>query len=391
MIHKLTSTKKMYLVNFFISISLYFPIEVAYLNSLGFSGIQITIINLCLPLFIGLLEIPTGHLGDIISRKVVMLYSVLTFIISLLILIVFKNFYMILVAYFLEGLGWSLASGNNESLLKDIVNADVSEFNKSLSKFYEFSFLATLTSSILLVIITTLNGENYTLLLIITFVIRMFALILGLMVKENKLVQNDNRENTLTMSGALKRFLKSSETISIGIYEGVGRFQFFFPTIYQIILLANGFPLNYIVYINFGYVIFQFIVQRYSQIIIKTFKRRYLLVFLPILQSLLMVSLFTENIIIIAISIIIIYACIPLKTQIASEYKHIYVDDNNRSTYISIVSFIALVFSTVIFFVIGYIFDYSHFMGEISMILSVSLISLLCVKNIQKLDRKFEE
>lgn len=155
MISKLTSVKKMYLVNFFISISLYFPVEVAYLNSLGFSSMQITVINLCLPLFIGILEIPTGHLGDLISRKKVMLYSILAFVISLLILIIFRNFYMILIAYFLEGLGWSLASGNNESLLKDIVNADVNKFNKSLSKFYEFSFLATLTSSILLVIITT--------------------------------------------------------------------------------------------------------------------------------------------------------------------------------------------------------------------------------------------
>lgn len=69
MISKLTSVKKMYLVNFFISISLYFPVEVAYLNSLGFSSMQITVINLCLPLFIGILEIPTGHLGDLISRK----------------------------------------------------------------------------------------------------------------------------------------------------------------------------------------------------------------------------------------------------------------------------------------------------------------------------------
>lgn len=390
MISKLTSVKKMYLVNFFISISLYFPVEVAYLNSLGFSSMQITVINLCLPLFIGILEIPTGHLGDLISRKKVMLYSILTFVISLLTLIIFRNFHMILIAYFLEGLGWSLASGNNESLLKDIVNADVSKFNKSLSKFYEFSFLATLTSSILLVIITTFYGENYTLLLIVTFIIRLFALVMGLMIKETSTNGKESMSNTLTIGNALKAFLQSSETISIGIYEGIGRFQFFFPTIYQIILLLNGFPLNYIVYINFGYVVFQFLVQRYSQHIIKFFKRRLLLVILPILQSLLMLSLFSKNIVIIAISIIIIYMCIPLKTQITNEYKHIYIDDDNRSTYISVVSFISLVFSTVVFFAIGYIFDHSHFMGEISMILSISIISILCVKNITKLDRKFE-
>lgn len=325
MISKLTSVKKMYLVNFFISISLYFPVEVAYLNSLGFSSMQITVINLCLPLFIGILEIPTGHLGDLISRKKVMLYSILTFVISLLILIMFRNFHMILIAYFLEGLGWSLASGNNESLLKDIVNADVSKFNKSLSKFYEFSFLATLTSSILLVIITTFYGENYTLLLIVTFIIRLFALVMGLMIKETSTNGKESMSNTLTIGNALKAFLQSSETISIGIYEGIGRFQFFFPTIYQIILLLNGFPLNYIVYINFGYVVFQFLVQRYSQHIIKFFKRRLLLVILPILQSLLMLSLFSKNIVIIAISIIIIYMCIPLKTQITNEYKHIYI------------------------------------------------------------------
>ena len=124
---------------------------------------------------------------------------------------------MVLIAYFLEGLGWSLASGNNESLLKDIVNADVSKFNKSLSKFYEFSFLATLTSSILLVIITTFYGENYTLLLIVTFVIRLFALVMGLMIKETSTNRKESMSNTLTIGNALKVFLQSSETISIGI------------------------------------------------------------------------------------------------------------------------------------------------------------------------------
>lgn len=108
----------------------------------------------------------------------------------------------------MEGLGWSLASGNNESLLKDIVNADVSKFNKALSKFYEFSFLATLTSSILLVIITTFYGENYTLLLIVTFIIRLFALVMGLMIKETSTNRKESMSNTLTIGNALKAFCK---------------------------------------------------------------------------------------------------------------------------------------------------------------------------------------
>lgn len=386
----ISSPYKMYLMNYFISLSLYFPMEVAYLNSLNFSAIQITIINLCLPLFIGLLEVPTGHLGDIKSRKSIMIYAIISFIVSLIILLFFRNFYMIIIAYFLEGLGWSLASGNNEALLKDVVNSDIDGFNRSLSKFYEFSFLATLSSSIILVIITSLGYGDYRVFLSITLLFRIIALIIGFKVNSVIELKEDNLGSVLSIKEAAKKYLHSIISISIAIYEGIGRFQFYFPTIYQIVLLTNGFPIRYIAYINFGYVIFQFIVQRYSQSFIKKFSRKKLLYFLPLFQSIMMLAIFSNNILILSISIILIYACIPLKNQITNEYKHIYADDLNRSTYISIISFIALTFSTIVFFIVGLIFNYSNFMGEIVFILIVAFTSIACVKNITKLDSKFE-
>ncbi|MDE6475917.1 MAG: MFS transporter [Erysipelotrichaceae bacterium] len=389
--HKLSSLRKMCLMNYFISISLYFPIEVAYLNSLGFSGIQITMINLCLPLFIGILEIPTGHLGDIKSRKTIMVYAILSFILSLVILLSFRNFFMIFIAYFLEGLGWSLASGNNDALLKDVMNSDVEGFNKGLSKFYEFSFLATLSSSILLVTMTSLGYDDFKLLLVITLIIRVLALVFGLSVTAQNRKQEDCKKHVLSISEATKKYIKNKTTIAIAVYEGIGRFQFFFPTIYQIVLIVNGFPIKYIAYINFGYVVLQYFIQKYSQRIIKAFTRKQLLYILPLIQSLLMLSVFTDNIFILSISIILIYACIPLKTQIANEYKHIYIDDYNRSTYISIVSFIALTFSTIAFFIVGITFNFSNFLGKVVFIALIVFFSLITVKRIVVLDSKFDE
>lgn len=389
--YKLSSLRKMCLMNYFISISLYFPIEVAYLNSLGFSGIQITMINLCLPLFIGILEIPTGHLGDIKSRKDIMVYAILSFILSLVILLSFKNFFMIFIAYFLEGLGWSLASGNNDALLKDVMNSDVEGFNKGLSKFYEFSFLATLSSSILLVTMTSLGYDDFRLLLVITLIIRILALVFGLSVTTQNRKQEDCKKYVLSISEATKKYIKNKTTIAIAVYEGIGRFQFFFPTIYQIVLIVNGFPIKYIAYINFGYVVLQYFIQKYSQRIIRTFTRKQLLYILPLIQSLLMLSVFTDNIFILSISIILIYACIPLKTQIANEYKHIYIDDYNRSTYISIVSFIALTFSTIAFFIVGVTFNFSDFLGKVVFITLIVFFSLITVKRIVVLDSKFDK
>ncbi len=389
--NKVSSLRKMCLMNYFISISLYFPIEVAYLNSLGFSAIQITIINLCLPLFIGILEIPTGHLGDIKSRKSIMVYSIVSFIMSLIILLSFKNFFMIFIAYFLEGLGWSLASGNNDALLKDIMNSEVDEFNQGLSKFYEFSFLATLSSSILLVAMTSFGYDDFKLLLIITLMIRVLALVFGLSVTSQNRKQEDCEKYVLSISEATKKYIKNKTTIAIAVYEGIGRFQFFFPTIYQIVLIINGFPIKYIAYINFGYVVLQYFIQKYSQCIIKAFTRKTLLYILPLIQSTLMLSLFTNNILILSISIILIYACIPLKTQIANEYKHVYIDDYNRSTYISIVSFIALTFSTVIFFIVGLVFNYSDIIGKIAFITLIIFFSMISIKSIVVLDSKFDK
>lgn len=147
-------------ISFLTGFSLFLPLETAYFNSLGFSSLQITTLNLSLPLFMGIMEIPTGYLSDKVKRKKITVFSTLFLLLSMFVLTLSGNIHFIFLAYFLEGIGWSLASGNNESLIMELVDSEEMKFNKALSKYYEYSFFASVLCSIILVISTNLKFEN---------------------------------------------------------------------------------------------------------------------------------------------------------------------------------------------------------------------------------------
>lgn len=211
---------------------------------------------------------------------------------------------------------------------------------------------------------------------------RCFALLCALFIKSES-VNRETPEKGL-MKSTLELFKKEG-TLSLIIYEGIGRIQFFLPTIYQLILLKNGASLGILTIINLISIMLQFLIQRYSQPIIHKFKRANLLKLLPILQALLITLLLSNINIIICVSIILVYSCIPIKNQAVNEIKHRIIEDYQRSTYISVVSLGSLVFNTVVFWMVGAIFNFSNIFGIIALGATLALCSLFSANSIQKL------
>lgn len=81
--------------NFLVTASLFVPIEVLYYNSINFTAAQIAILSLSISLFIALLEIPTGLLSDILTKKKILVMSNLSFVLSMIVLLSTESFHII--------------------------------------------------------------------------------------------------------------------------------------------------------------------------------------------------------------------------------------------------------------------------------------------------------
>ena len=98
------------------------PFMIIYFRDLNFSFFQISIITSAFAISMFLFEIPTGALADGLSRK----YSVvLGFLITALMAILiplFTNFYILILLWFITGLGMAFVSGAEEAWVIDNLN-----------------------------------------------------------------------------------------------------------------------------------------------------------------------------------------------------------------------------------------------------------------------------
>jgi len=99
-----------------------------------------------------LMEIPTGYVGDLFSRKIVILFSALSFVIAYSIFYFCSGFWWILSAEMLLGVGGALYSGTGEAYLYDILQ------KQELEKRYMKELSLTQTINIVGTAIATVSG-----------------------------------------------------------------------------------------------------------------------------------------------------------------------------------------------------------------------------------------
>ena len=98
------------------------PFMIIYFKNLGFSFFQIAIITSTFGLSMFLFEIPTGAFADGYSRKVSVIIGFLITAISVILIPLMSNFYLLLLMWAFAGIGMTFVSGAEESWVVDNLN-----------------------------------------------------------------------------------------------------------------------------------------------------------------------------------------------------------------------------------------------------------------------------
>ncbi len=95
------------------------PFMIIYFRDLGFSFLQIAIITASYGISRVLFEIPTGAFADTYSRKYSVIIGLVVTALSVLLIPLFNDFYILLLLWFIVGIGATFVSGAEESLAVD--------------------------------------------------------------------------------------------------------------------------------------------------------------------------------------------------------------------------------------------------------------------------------
>ncbi|MCK5449702.1 MFS transporter [Candidatus Pacearchaeota archaeon] len=131
-------------LNVLISPMLFFlpAFMIIYFRDLGFSIFQISLLTMMMPLFMLLFEIPTGAVADIYGRKISVLLGMLIEGVTIFSIFFLNNFYHLMFAFALIGLGSTFSSGAKEAWITDLIRKEKKNFlqnyfvkSRSLSNF----------------------------------------------------------------------------------------------------------------------------------------------------------------------------------------------------------------------------------------------------------------
>ncbi len=98
------------------------PFLIIYFKNLGFSFLQIAIITSTMGISMFLFEVPTGAFADGFSRKYSVILGFVITGISVILIPLTSNFYLLLLFWVLAGIGMTFVSGAEESWVIDNLN-----------------------------------------------------------------------------------------------------------------------------------------------------------------------------------------------------------------------------------------------------------------------------
>ncbi|MCA9383631.1 MFS transporter [Candidatus Dojkabacteria bacterium] len=144
-------TTKIYLYRFFDDFVLIYPLYTVMFGDFGISPLQISILLAFWSGTAMLLEIPSGVLADMFSRKALLIVAQFIRVVGYLAWIIFPTFWGFLFGFVCWGIKSALTSGTLQALIYDELNANGKNalYTKVLGKTKTMSFIAILCSSLL--------------------------------------------------------------------------------------------------------------------------------------------------------------------------------------------------------------------------------------------------
>jgi MFS family permease len=388
----LRNTKILSAVNLFISLSLFAPIEVLYLQSLHIPMSLISILNLSVPIVMVFMDVPAGILADYLGRKKIVFLSILSFFFHMALLLVATETWQVFVAFLFEGIGWALYSGNTDAIVVEESIAKKTDISRQLVYFYSGLSLGPLIAGFFNSGIGLLGTSmDYKLAILISVIMRAIALVLIFFVTVQKDTISNQKERLspkqLLVQGG--KHMRNSFSLSVVVYEATGRLDFFLPVIFQPLAMRLG--MN-IVYFGILYSLSQlllFYVQKKADVIISRLGMERVLFLSPILLAVGVALFLVPSLSVVIIGYTLTKLVGPLRNQCLTLKKNEFVENKIRATYLSIISSAALLINSAYLSLSGLFLD-SAFSVSICLIVACTAIGgLFFYRNIASMNKDF--
>ncbi|WP_397539525.1 MFS transporter [Rummeliibacillus pycnus] len=186
--------KKMYFYIFWASLFFERTLWMIFLSNKGYSLIEIGLLQGLLNIIMGVFEIPSGIISDKIGRKKSIILGHIFIILYLLTFFAYEYYPILLIGFVLYGIGVSLISGSDQSLVYEGISSDdkEGEYTKFIGKYNAIAIIAIAISALLS---GTMYKINELLIFSVTIAAQLIALILIMTVKEIKSTKEKDEGN----------------------------------------------------------------------------------------------------------------------------------------------------------------------------------------------------
>ncbi|MBN2656884.1 MAG: MFS transporter [Spirochaetales bacterium] len=178
-----SNIKKEYIFISFFNLDLTRGLWMIYLAIRGFSLIELGILESTFHITSFLMEIPTGAVADLWSRKASRIFGRLFYLASLLILFLSTGFALQLTGFILCAIGYNLESGAGEALLYDSLDRETRE-HKYMSIVGIKEFLIQASSIIALLVGGYMATKGYDQVFALSITVVIFSLVTAFTFKE---------------------------------------------------------------------------------------------------------------------------------------------------------------------------------------------------------------
>lgn len=382
----LKNSEKYYLIgNFFFNLGRTLPqaiLTVILLNK-GINLAQITVIQSMFMVASLLFEFPFGILSDWLSEKRMYQFSLILLILSYLTILLFNQFLLLCLAWFLYGLSMASMSGTLDSYFIKSYKSEKITIKPFMVRNNNSMFYSSLVGGFLGSLLFNYLKINLYIVSIVLFIVSFLFILFG--VPRKKTVQAVKRESLFAFIIFSLKQIKGNKSLKILIVQMV-LFQIIVQCFYQywqICLLGKGFSSKY-----FGliFVFIQLVAILSNRIFAKISHnlRKELLFLLSISVFFILFLFFNKLWAIIAFFIFQVpfnlYA-----NQLNLEINH-YSNAESLSSTVSLIGTLTTIFSAIILWVVAFGLRYftieSLILGAILLFLIGSLWSIMKKKNI---------
>ncbi len=177
-----SNIQKMYLFKILGGVVFFGSVMMMFIESRGLSLSDIFYIHIAYVISMALFEAPTGYFADVYGRKKSLIVGSVVQLLSIVLFIVAKSFWLFLVVEVLMGMALAFYSGAISALVYESLDADnrVSEYQKIWGKMQFYNFIVMALTAMIGSVVADCYGLVYAIYINIPSVVLMFLVALSL-------------------------------------------------------------------------------------------------------------------------------------------------------------------------------------------------------------------